>query len=90
MSSARQERVVWPGAVRSDRVRGKLINLKNRQFGTLTVVRRSYPWETPGYVASEQRIKTRQARWVCECVCGGMKVLLSQNLRKGNHRCCCS
>jgi hypothetical protein len=70
-------------------MQGKLINLKGQVFGTLTVIRRSYPWEVPGYGTDEHRRKTRQARWVCQCTCGGVKVLISQNLRKGDHKCIC-
>jgi hypothetical protein len=70
-------------------VRGKLINLKGQAFGALTVIRRSYPWETPGYAGKEYRRKTRQARWVCQCICGGVRVMISQNLRKGEHKCNC-
>jgi hypothetical protein len=70
-------------------VKGKLIDLRGHVFGALTVIRRSYPWETPGYAAAEYRRKTRQARWVCKCICGGIKVMISQNLRKGDHRCSC-
>src|SRR5580700_2832232 len=70
-------------------MQGKLINLKGQVFGTLTVIRRSYPWETPGYGTDEHRRKTRQARWVCQCACGGIKILISQNLRRSAHGCNC-
>ena len=70
-------------------MQGKLINLKGRVFGTLTVIRRSYPWETPGYGTGECRRKTRQARWVCQCICESIKILIGQNLRKGVHKCNC-
>ena len=70
-------------------MKGKLINLKGQVFGALTVVRRSYPWETPGYTSANYRCKTRQARWVCQCVCGCVKIIISQNLRKGDHKCNC-
>jgi hypothetical protein len=53
------------------------------------VMRRCYPWEIPGFRPERYRQKTRQARWVCQCVCGGTKVLISQNLRRGNHKCIC-
>ena len=75
--------------VGKDRLKGKLIDLRGQQFGVLTVIRRYYPWERPGYDAGGYRLKTRQARWVCQCVCGEIKIRLSQNLRKGDHKCRC-
>jgi hypothetical protein len=78
-----------PTDERSRSVQGKLINLKGQVFGTLTVMRRCYPWEVPGYRADEARCKTRQARWVCRCACGNVKILISQNIRRGERVCRC-
>lgn len=49
---------------------GKLIDLKGKRFGMLTVIERA-PQSAP------------KVRWLCVCDCGGETTVDSQHLRKG-------
>lgn len=55
----------------------KLIDLTEKKFGSLTVIKRSYP-----------NSKSGQPRWLCQCSCGKEKVIDGGNLRSGNSRGC--
>lgn len=57
----------------------KYINLKNKQFGRLTVIKKS---EKP------QGVKSAYAYWLCKCECGNEIVASSSSLRRGHTRSC--
>jgi len=54
----------------------KIIDLRGRVFGRLTVIARDYT-----------SIKS-QARWICNCSCGNTTIVFGNNLRKGSTRRC--
>ena len=53
----------------------RLIDLTGQRFGRLTVMN-----QVPS--------KTRNARWLCKCDCGGETTALSTTLRRGETRSC--
>ncbi|MBA2878048.1 putative transcriptional regulator [Anoxybacillus kamchatkensis] len=55
---------------------GRLIDLTNKKFGRLSVVRRG------------ENDKRGEARWVCLCECGNTTVVNGYNLRKGITKSC--
>lgn len=54
----------------------KLIDLSNKKFGRLTVIKR---------VETERK---GQARWLCKCDCGNTKIVQSYDLKSGNTQSC--
>lgn len=58
----------------------QLIDLTGKRFGSWKVLGR-YPerYESPGHSIP---------RWVCECDCGNISVVLGNNLRSGASTCC--
>ena len=54
-----------------------LIDLIGQRFGTLTVIKRSYP-----------NTKDTYANWLCKCECGNEKIVSGHNLRKGRVKSC--
>jgi len=54
----------------------KLIDETGNRYGRLTVVCR------------EESIKDGVARWLCQCDCGGKKVVIGSKLRRGETRSC--
>lgn len=64
-------------------MQGKLYQLKGETFGDLTVLRRSYPWEAPPRFLEQYRKRRvgRQARWLCLCKCGALRIVIGQHLR---------
>lgn len=52
------------------------IDLMGQQFGRLTVIERA------------ENCRHGQARWVCRCICGGVRAVFSSPLRKGLVRSC--
>lgn len=64
------------GCLQRDRVRStgeaNFNDLSGQTFGRLTVLRRAAPVET-----------TRQAMWICNCICGGEKIVSSGRLMNG-------
>jgi len=57
-------------------LRPRVIDLPGQVFGRLTVL------EFGGYS------KHNQARWKCQCVCGSIKLVASNNLRRGMTKSC--
>lgn len=55
---------------------GKLLNLKGKRFGRLTVL------EIRG------RTKANKATWLCSCTCGKQRVVVGSGLISGNARSC--
>lgn len=53
----------------------KLIDLTGKKFGKLTVLKRSHN-------------KNNQVHWLCQCECGTIKEVSSQNLRTGHTTSC--
>jgi hypothetical protein len=54
----------------------KVIDLKGKKFGKLTVIEQLLPKEK-GY-----------AKWICKCDCGGEKTVQSGHLKKGDVKSC--
>jgi hypothetical protein len=54
----------------------RLIDLKGKQFGRLTVIKRS------------ENNSKGQARWVCQCVCGNTVVVAAADLKRGTVQSC--
>jgi hypothetical protein len=59
----------------------KAINLKNRQFGYLTVLRRA---PTPGHIVK----RNKSAYWLCSCRCGNEVILSADKLRQKHTKSC--
>jgi len=55
---------------------GKLINLKGKKFGRLTVIKRA------------ENNKWGYTRWLCKCDCGNEKVVDGNSLRNGHTKSC--
>ena len=55
----------------------KLIDLTGKQFGDLTVIKRS-----------DTNTKGGKPRWVCKCKCGNIKTVDGTELRRGSVRSC--
>jgi hypothetical protein len=64
--------------------RGNVIDLKDRPFGVLTVIRRA----TRDEILSLRSNNIRSARWVCKCQCGTHRIVLGSNLTNGKTRSC--
>ena len=59
----------------------KLIDLTNKRFGILTVVKRADDYVYPDG-------KQHQAQWVCKCDCGKEVVVMSAALVRGHTKSC--
>lgn len=57
----------------------KYINLKNKRFGRLTVIKK---------LEKPQGVKSAYAYWLCKCECGNEIVASSSSLRRGHTRSC--
>ena len=55
----------------------ELIDLTEKIFGRLTVIKREYP-----------NGKRGEPRWLCRCECGKQKVIFGKNLRQGYSQSC--
>ena len=53
----------------------KFIDLSGQKFGRLTVISRA-------------KSNTRDARWLCKCICGNEKIILGYNLKNGITKSC--
>lgn len=53
----------------------RLIDLKGKKFGRLTVV-------------SREASKNGKVRWLCKCTCGNFKTVTSENLKSGRVQSC--
>ena len=51
-------------------------NLKNKKFGRLTAINRV------------ENTAKGNARWLCKCDCGGMKIVVSSELKRGGTKSC--
>ncbi len=67
----------WPHGCKARRHMGKLIDLTGQRFGRLTVICRN------GYGHHKQN-----AKWLCQCDCGNVKVVDSACLRNGGSKSC--
>lgn len=59
----------------------KMIDLKGRSFGRLTVIKRGDDWIS-------RSGKTKNIAWVCKCSCGKEKVIRAAKLIDGSTRSC--
>ena len=55
---------------------GKFIDLTGQRFGRLTVVERA------------KNTKSKKVRWICQCKCGNVVVVLGDSLRTGKSKSC--
>ena len=58
----------------------KLIDLKGRKFGNLTVIKRDYEYS--------KNFKSKRPYWICECECGTRIVLSGSFLSSGRATSC--
>ena len=59
---------------------GKLINLDNKRFGRLVVIRRDFKRQT--------ELNTVQPYWKCRCDCGNTVIVCGKHLRSGDIKSC--
>lgn len=59
---------------------GKFIDLTNKKFGRLTVIKRD--------IGTNRKNKTNKTLWLCKCECGNEVTITRTNLISGNTKSC--
>lgn len=67
------------GCKRKENSKDKLIDLKGKKFGKLSVIEQT---DRP------LQVRNKRPYWLCKCDCGKTKVVLGLNLRKGYTTSC--
>ena len=65
---------------------GKLIDLTDRTFDMLTVIKRVE--DRKPVIEKDPDSKPGKTKWICECKCGNIVSVLSDSLRNGKTRSC--